>query len=223
MSLIVSDITPQVGVRLNDASQLVYTNAVQLPFVKDAWEELKLELNLSGALVSKEVTSTTLNFLIGQTSFSAANILPADLLEPYDVFERLKGSSDLFLPLKRVSWEPNILPTDSLHFYDWRKQDIKTIGALTDREVKIRYQMALIDITSVGDSLNVNYCKLFMINKTASLVARFIANMPTRAKELKDDAQVCLDKLSMINAKSKQGTRTRRKPYRTRKAGNNFS
>src|SRR5215831_13102029 len=159
MPLLVSDITPLVGSCLNDDNQITYTNTLLLPFVKMAWEDLRLDLSVTGNLRINEETSNVLTLAIGQTDFVTAGIQPSGLLEPLMVFERLAGSSDLFLPMSPIQWEPQIQATSSLRYWDWRKQHIITIGATTTREVKIRYQMALIDITSSADTLDVNYCK----------------------------------------------------------------
>lgn len=219
MPLLVSDITPLSAAKLNDASQLTYTDNVLLPFVKMAWEELKLELVLTGNLRVME-RSSILVLPIGQTDLVDAGIQPSGMLEPLRLWERLNGSSDNFLPMRRLQWEPQIQATDSLRYWDYRKQHIITVGATTTRDVQIDYLEALIDITSTGDTLDVNHCKMFMIFKTASFAAYDVGSNKTRGDSLDGKAGYYLSKLRRINTKSKQGVRSRRKPHRVRKMTN---
>lgn len=215
LTFLVSDITPRIAARLNDAAQGTYTNTVLLPFVQDAWDELKLDLDLNGNLAVETITSNPITVPIGVTSLAANSLLPSDMLEPQRVDERLSGTTDLFTEMTPRQWEPQITQTDSLRYWIYRQQDIKFVGATTARDIIIYYKQALIDISSPSDQLNINHCKQFMVNKTAALAAMFIAQNVNKANTLEAKAEQFLIKLRRIQAKVKQRTRTRRKPFTT--------
>lgn len=218
MPLEVGDVCLRAAGRLNDTAQVAYTNTVLIPHAADAWDELKLELDLHGSLVIQK-TASGLHLVAGQTSFNTGSILPSDMLEPVEVWERLWGSTDLYTKMDRKQWEPNILAADSLRYWTYRLQDIFTVGALSDRDIKIYYYSELSDLSTAADNLSVNHCKQFMVNRTAALAARFTGNNKSRADTLDTMADRNLLRLTRINAKAKQGTRARRKPFRIAKRG----
>lgn len=216
--MLVSDIIPNIVSKLNDQSQAMYTNPVLLPHIADAWEELQIELDLCGVLVlEKDTWIVTLP--IGQTSFVTAGIFPADLLEAQKLEEKLSGSADLFYPMTRRQWEPDILPSDSLRYWSAHEQDIYTVGATSIRDVKIMGKKSLSAVTATSSSLPVNHCKLFMIYRSAGLAAIYVGNNKTRGESLMLEGDKFLNKLTRINAKDKQGTRTRRRPFRLGRRG----
>jgi hypothetical protein len=182
-----------------------------LPFAQDACDELQLELELNGALVLEKIDSTIV-IPIGTTQFDT--LLPTDMLEPQRLSERLSGSTDLFVNMTTRMWEPEILPTDSLRYWAFREGDIFTPGATTTRDVKIYYLKRMFNITTISDSISVNGSRQFLINRIAALAAKFIGQNESRSNELNLTASEMLNKLTRINAKSKQRTRTRRRPFR---------
>jgi hypothetical protein len=210
---------PRVAARLNDPNQTLYTNAVLLPYAQDAGDELQAELELNGVLVLETISAIIVvpqitNFVPGQfVSLAQLNLLPADMLEPQTLKERLSGSPDMFLPMVRRMWTPDILPTDFLRYWDYRNEDIFLLGCNNTQDVLIEYLQRRININSITDPVNVNNSQQFMINRIAAMAARYIGENPTRADELDKVAQENMNWLLGIAAKSKQGTRTRRRPF----------
>lgn len=220
MSYTIGSITPRVRARLNDQSNTVFQDTVLLPYVQDAADELQLSLEHNGMLVLEKQTSTPIvipqvtNFVPGNVvSMSGLGLLPVDMLEPQVLEERLSGSTDLFVEMTRRAWPPDILPTDSLRYWDYREEDIHFIGATTNRDIIIRYLKRLINVTTINDSIPVNNSQLFIITRTASLAAFFIGEDVDRYNALGKEADAHLEKLIGIGVKSKQGTRTRRRPF----------
>ncbi len=218
MGYTLSSIIPRITARLNDTAQDNFTNDVILPYAQDAADELQLQLELYGALVLEKMSP-----IIKVPQFTGAvgtsqdllslGLLPNDMLEPQKVEERLSGSTDLFYDMTRRMWEPNILPTDSLRYWDYREENIFFIGATTVRDIKLYYLKRLIVVSDINSVISVNNSQQFMIPRTAALCAQYIGENQARAQELNNEAKEHLVDTIRIAVKSKQGTRTRRRPY----------
>jgi hypothetical protein len=230
MSYTLLDIIPRIVARLNDSDQNIYTNLALIPYAQDAGDELQSMLELNGALVLEEI-STIIPFPIslnanqenlvslgngGDGSAAGApfdSLIPDDMLEPQRLEERLTGTTDQFIPMIRRAWEPDVQPTDSLRYWSYREEDIFFVGCTTARDIKVYYLKKLINITGVGSVIAVNNSQQFMINRTAAMAARYLGENPTRADELDKEATLNLDWVIRIGLKSKQGARTRRRPF----------
>jgi hypothetical protein len=224
----VSAIIPRIVARLNDPNQQIYTNAALLPYIQDAGDELQAVLELNGALVLEQV-STIIQFPISlnanqENLVSLGNggdgstgtypsLLPTNMYEPQRLEERLTGTTDQFIPMIRRQWEPNIQPTDNLRYWTYRDQDIFFVGCTNPIDIKIYYLQQLVNITSTASIVPINNSQQFMINRTAAMAARYIGENTTRADELDKVAGENLDWVIRIGVKSKQGTRTRRRPF----------
>lgn len=220
MGYTIASILPRVVARLNDFNQSNFTNDVLTPYAQDAADEMQLELELNGILALEKITSTPIvipkvsNFVPGQfVSMSSLSLLPSDMLEPQAIEERLSGSTDLFRDMVRRMWTPDILPTDSLRYWNYREEDIFFLGATTNRDIVIKYLKRLVVITDPSSTVSINNSQLYMITKIAALAARFVGENETRASELDAEALTYLNKVTRIGVKSKQGTRTRRRPF----------
>lgn len=210
MSYPISSILQRIATRLNDRQQKLYTDEKLLPLVQDAADELQLELELNGLLVLEKIWDP---ITIPQGTTHLGRLIPDDLLEPQRLDERLAGSTDLFYQMIGRMWPPNVQPTDSLRYWDYREEDIHFVGATTDREIKIYGLKNLVKVIGVESIIPVNNSKPFMISRSAGLAARFLGANPTRADALDNEAILMLNKLTGIGVKSKQRTRTRRRPF----------
>jgi len=219
MAFTIISIIPRITSRLNDVNQQIYSTPALLPFAQDAGDELQAELQLNGLLMI-EAISTIIPFPINLNptqgnlvSLGNAGLLPNDMFEPQRLEERLTGSTDQFVPMIRRQWEPDVQPTDSLRYWTYRDEDIFFVGSTSPRDVKIYYIKRLINIIDANSVVSVNNAQQFMINRTAALAARFIGENSTRADELDKDAEKNMNWVIRIGVKSKQGTRTRRRPF----------
>ncbi len=218
MGYTIGSILPRAAARLNDAAQTVFTNDAMLPYAQDAADELQAMLDLYGILVLEKTSKiiTIPQFTGGPGTFQDMNsigLLPNDMLEPQKLEERLAGSTDMFMPMVQRQWEPDILPTDSLRYWTYREENIFFVGATTVREIKIFYKKRLLVVTDTNSVIAVNNSNMYMINRIAALSARYIGENPTRADELDKEADSNMDWLIRIGVKSKQGARSRRRPY----------
>lgn len=212
MTLLASDVMASAAVRLNDQAQSDYTNTVLLPLLADAWKELQLELHLNGSLALEKIEAVV-TLPANATSFTTAGIYPSDLLEPQRIQERHVGDT-YWKPVTETTWPPDYVPTEYIQYWSESQQDIITPGATVANQIRIFGIKSLSDITSANDPLPINNCQPYLVNRTAALAARFRGNNPTRANALDQMAVMALTKLMQVNAKSKQGTRTRRRPFR---------
>ena len=212
MPLLASDVMASAAVRLNDQSQIDYTNTVLLPLLADAWKELQLELVLNGSLALEKIEATV-TLLANLTSLTSAGIYPSDLLEPQRLQERHVGET-FWHGMTKTTWPPDYTPTEYNQYWSESQQDILTPGANVANQIRIFGIKSLSDITSASDPLPINNCQPFLVNRTAALAARFRGNNPTRADALDTMAGIALVKLMGVNAKAKQGVRFRRRPFR---------
>lgn len=210
MSFTLASITPRIRARLNDQIDAVYHDDLLLPYAQDATDELQGALELYGLLVLEKI-GTIIPIPANTTRMAA--LLPADMLEPQRLEERLSGSTDLFIPMVRREWEPDILPSDSLRYWTYREEDIFFVGATQARDVKIYYLKRLFNVTSINDPIPVNNAQLFLITRIAAMAAADIGEETDRAEKLGKEADSNMDWLIRIGIKSKQGARTRRRPY----------
>ncbi len=212
MPLLASDILLAAAIRLNDQGRSDYTDSVLLPLLADAYKELQLELVLQGSLALEKMEAVV-TLPANATSFSSASVYPSDLLEPQRLRERHIGDTH-WLPMTKTMWPPDYTPVEYLQFWSESQQDIITTGATVANEVQIFGIKSLPNITSVNDPITINNSHPFLTNRTAALAARFRGGSATRADALDTMAQIALNKLMGVNAKSKQGVRARRKPFR---------
>jgi len=213
-SYTISGILPRVAAKLNDARQANYTPSRLMPFVQDAVDELQTELEKYGIQVLETIFDP-ISIPAGTTelTYDSTPALPANLNEPQRVEERQDGSTDTYVKMIRRQWEPDYLPTDTLRYWTYRDQAIYFLGSTQDREIKIYGLKTLGSPVTVNDSVTVTNSKTWMINRVAGLAARFIGEDDTRADALDKVAEYYKNNVIQIGVKSKQGTRTRRRPF----------
>jgi hypothetical protein len=212
MGYTIASILPRAAAKLNDSGQTLFDNNSLMPYAQDAADELQMQLELYGILVLEKRTAPIV-VPAGTTSLATASLLPSDMLEPQKLSERLNGSQDQYTPMTMRMWEPNILPTENLRYWSYREEDIKFVGALSNRDVQLDYIKRLIVVTDETSTINVNNSQLFMICKIASIAALDIGENPTRGADLQKEASGFLSDLIRIGVKTKQRSRTRRRPW----------
>jgi hypothetical protein len=203
-------------VYLNDVNAQIWTNAILLPYLKEAHNDLVLVLWLNGLPVLKE-KSTSLAVTALQLDLDSQ---PADLVEPIWLKERSFGSSDDWIDMTEKDFEPDISQTSELRYWTWREDLIKFVGATTKREVLMRYWKSLTVLTAAGDSLGFIFSEFFLGPQTAAYAAGSVGNLTLAAELLfvkGVNIGVAGAKLHMIiqgNIKGQQNLPARRIPYR---------
>lgn len=213
----VQDILDDSAVLLNDASKTVYSYTVQLPFYNIAQRDLEKKMELNNVPITNEVAPTTLIVTAGVKviSFTTSPALPTDLVEVQGLLERLNGATEDYLPMTRREFLPGIVEiTESLIWYTWINQELRFIGATTDRQLQLNYiANRLPKVTSTATTINMLNAQSFLEYRTAALCALFIGENKTRSDELNGYATIALDDVLGINTKGRQAIATRRRPF----------
>lgn len=210
------DVLDSSAALLNDQAKQIFTDAVMLPYLKIAYDELQEELELNAIPVtnvkSAAIVVTAGVLGIGDTGQPA---LPTDLISPISLYERSSGTNDSYTEMTHVEFLPNITTLiDVLGYWAWMGQFIKFIGANTDRDVKIEYTgMVLTPIASVSTVISLYNAKTFLEYRTAALGAQFIGENKERSDDLNVFARLGMDRLLGINVKGEQSIVTRRRPF----------
>jgi len=137
------------------------------------------------------------------------------LVEIQEIGERLAGSNDPFVPMKRVEFVPMFEPRDSLMYWAFEMLIIKFNPATTDREIRLRYLRDPVHITLQPEyQIGVIGNRSFLVYKTAALAAMFVGENQERAAILEDHAQKALERMESIQNKGRQQIMTRHRPFR---------
>lgn len=221
-SLRADEVMDRTASLLNDTEKTTYTYDAVLPYLNMAIDELQEELqenNMSPTIqTASYITLTAGQNRITPVESAVVPHYPFDLVEIQKVSERLAGSSDTFIMMRKKDLL-NVRPaTSSLIEWAWIDQEIRFIdaGATTNREVKLDYvRQPLILAQNENSIIGVINARSYLSFKTASFCARYIGENPTRADSLDGNAGTALDRLLGIGAKGRQATYTRRRPFRS--------
>lgn len=226
-NLVASEIMDLSAARLNDVSKSLYTYTVQIPFLNIALEELQ------EIFEENQVPVTDQTSAIIEVDSAAAGIieipfddgiasgvpgfLPDDLIEIKVAWQSTRGLNQ-WSRLDPVDYLPQYDLTaqiSSFNNYQWATDCMKVLAANADNDIKLDYTRSLFPvITDSADEILVINGKLFLVNRTASLVALDIAEDEKRAAALQLDANNSLDKSLTIKTKGRQKIQTRRLPFR---------
>jgi hypothetical protein len=210
--------------RLNDASQTLYTDAVQLPFLNIALAELQ-EIYEANNIPVTDTTSAVINVptasagivTIGFTG-TAGRILPTDLIEPKVVWESPEGLNQ-WITMTKLDYLPQYdlnAQISTLVNYQWATNAIKVLAANADNDIKLDYVRNLFtELTDITTDLLVQNSLSFLGNRVASLVASDIEENEGRSQRLYLDALQGLDRALTIPTKGRQRITTRRRPFRS--------
>jgi hypothetical protein len=208
---------------MNDPNGVLWSDALLLPFLNASYRSLQEELATSGVSVMKtqadlDLPLTTLNGAtiapnppqIGDDTDPA---LPSDCIVPYTLEERATGSSDLFVPMERITGTmPNFDPASRLWIWQWESDRIRLVGATQAVTVRIHYERSLPQLTRASDGLQIPNVTRPLAYEVAALAAR-----SRGARELAMDMEqaaarsreAVLDRYT----RAEQWKMRRRKPY----------
>lgn len=138
-----------------------------------------------------------------------ANRLPVNMLMPEQVWERLNGSNAEFRPMTQAV--RGLSPTwqgERFAEFEWRGDAIWLHGALTTRDIRIRYQSRLFNLYEKGTVLNATYipiidCEEALADKIVVRISRRLS--PERLADAKDAAKISLYSLLNEQVRQKQG------------------
>jgi hypothetical protein len=223
-SLTAGEVMDKSASLMNDTAKTVYTHAAQLPYLQMALDELQENFELNNISITSQV-STAVTVSIGTTSINpvdgigagAAPNYPVDLVEIQQVWERLSGSTDPYIPMSQreyLSHQLDDVPVESLGTWAFVNQRITFAAATTSRQVKIDYiKKAFPDLITTSTVIGIINARSYLYYRTAALCSRFVGDNPSRAEELDNFAQMAMDRVVSIGVKGKQSISTRRRPF----------
>ena len=221
-SVTAGEIMDQSAVLLNDPAKTDYTYAVLEPFLRLAYDELvdaqmdsqNQPLNQLSAAIIVPIGANT---LYPQHSLNIPKY-PAELAEIQEISERLAGSDDPYIPMKRAEFPSPFPAQDRLSYWAWEMERIQfnPNGATTARELIIKYIRGLVGNfqTTPESIVGGTNSRAFLSYKTAALAAQFIGENPERAAILDGHAQRALERHESISNKGRQQIMTRHRPFR---------
>ena len=222
-SLTTAQVMNKAASLLNDTAREIFTYAAQLPYLQMAIDELQEAFELNNVPLtmktSAEIEVDTGTVEINPIEGTAPNY-PANLVEIEQLWERLQGTDDSYLPMTKRNFLPHYLENiivPSLVFWSWNDQVIHFLGASTDRDVKLDYIAAKFPDTDDLDetsTIGVINARSFLQYRTAGLCAEFIGENQSRAQSLNGFAQLAADRSLGISVKAKQAVVKRRRPFR---------
>lgn len=212
-----SEALDSARVYLNDTKKQIWTDTTLIPYLKEAYRDLLLVLWLNGMPVIKE-KSATIN--VNANALDLGVNQPADLIEPISLKERTQGSSESWIPMVEVGFEPDISKDTILRYWDWREEKIVFVGATSNREVLLRYWKSLTLPVDATTPLGFIFAEIFLGPQTAGYAAGSVGNTTLAGELLYVQSQAVgiaggkLDMIVRANVKGSQNLPARRIPYR---------
>jgi len=200
--------------RLNDAAGAIWTSAVMLPNIQEAFRDLQVAVFALGLPVLKNV-STVVPVAIGATSLNVTVTIP-DLVTPIKVREKNPSDpSNYFTDMQEVNFIPDIVADNVIRYWCWMKNDIYILASTVAKYVEVFYRRGLTVPAAIdaNTNLGLTYAETFVGPKAAAIAARVVGNS-TLADELEGIAAQRLDMILRGNVKAMQGMSTKRKPFR---------
>ena len=219
LSISVKDVLDRARFYLNDLNATMFTDGNLFHAFKPAYDDLKEELydhniQITNAESEEYVITTDMRDIGGPTGPA----LPANLVVPMEVWERLAGTDDDYSLMGQRRYLPKTSVLSAyLQYWSYRKQYIEFLGATTNRDVKIDYVGDTLTFTTSEDSrINLFNAKSFLSYRTGALAAEFFGEDEARAEKLNNNAGKALDKLLNTDIKNQQSMPVRRRPFMAR-------
>ena len=211
---------------LNASVEDGYTDEVILPYFKMAYDNLRMECE-DNNIPFTNVTSAIIAVDQGVTDVGGPTgpALPTALVEIFDIYERIAGTDNDFMLMKRRYFLPKTsILTAYLEVWSFQKQYINFLGANGNIEIKIDYIAdTLVGIIDSNTMVSLWNCRNFLGFRTAALCAQFIGENDTRAEALNAQAGWVteanpnpsgeLQRMLNISVKNQQSMPVRRKPF----------
>ena len=221
MDVPAGEILQYARIYLNDSPGNQWNDEVLLPYLRLAWDELQIELQIRDIQVVDEVTADT---VVGKDITELPP--PADLITPFFISEKsIDEPVTSYMRMRQRSWEGNRDSGDILGNWTWRNGLFHFPSHNTDRAIQIGYLKSLIDIADENQIIALANCRIVLSKRTAALAARYGNSNPSRADILDVESAYAMEKLTGIQIKTKQSTmgRRRRAWGSTRRALSSFT
>jgi hypothetical protein len=145
----------------DQAGGVVFTDSDLLPFVNASLRDLNVDLiDIGSPLALKQTmvtldatTDTTLDFTVATPGSGA--LLPSDMFAPRQLHEKLSGDPiQNYVEMDQTAeLLPDVLATDRLRYWIWINNQIQTLGATSNRDVRITYYFYAPLFTQASDAV----------------------------------------------------------------------
>ena len=223
----VGAVTSLVRSLLNDAPANWCTDALQIPYVNDAYVTIQKKIANSGGdlfiqddvllVVPLVATPDPGTQVVINDATAVPNQLPSDLLNPLKLWERPNLSTQDFVEMTDVTSHgglPSQIQGQSLQYWEWRADGLYFVGATQDTQIRLRYNRALPVLAGPTDVILIRGSQNALAHGTAALVG-FARGSPLADKmeTLFDDS---IEDVVIENVRRNQNAGVRRKGFRTR-------
>jgi hypothetical protein len=215
MAFLASDAMVRASGLLNDFSQTTYNNVNLLTHIQNAVLRLESEFRLNDLPVSNE-ESAVLAITAGANLTAASTPpIPADLIVPYDMWEKPTGSSvDNYVPMLQVRELPNRLQDTTLNEWQWRDSEIYFVGATVAVDVKLTYEKKLFTTKfTASESFVMLDIELYLAAQTAAFAALILGGNSELSAANQAMADDQIKKIIANRVKERQNLPVRRKAY----------
>lgn len=205
MPLLASEVFLRIAsVYMNDPSKITWTDAIMLPKLQAAWDDLQLQMLAVGARVYDEEVASPITVTALATTLSSP---PSDMIWPVAMFERGVGELDKdWIPMRQELWEDDDVQGPHLERWVYREDSVQFMGATTTRQIKLRYRKFLNPVVDGTSNIAILLANNFLAPRTAALLSGFSGANQTRAAACNAEADEALDKLKAIYIRQRQAT-----------------
>lgn len=215
MPLAASDCMDEAAnVYLNDSSRTRWSYSILLPYLRSAYRELQAALEENDLPPLYEI-SAILTVNAGAVELASP---PADMTLPISLEERGVGETN-FTDMTEMTWEPEASQQTKLNNWVFREGKIQFLGALSNRQVKIRYIRSLGTITGENTVLEIPNALGFLAARTAGLASSFGGMATERGLQANARGDAFLTAIISGLTKRLQSRPVRRRRYPFRRLG----
>ena len=217
MATTAGDVMDFARVLLNDQGSSLFSNTALLPVLKIAYRELQQKMNLNGLAVDKEQSAAiTIPALTLSIGFGTTPALPANLLYPIELKEKISGQPDAtYTAMTRSPFVPDLTQVSRLMYWTWIQEEIRFVGATAAVPIYIRYYLNLASLVDSTTTIPILDCDIYLAYRTAAIAASTIGGMPTKGAILDNQAALALDDFLGIGVSNRQAMPVRRRPFRS--------
>jgi hypothetical protein len=202
---------------VNDAAGAVFSDAVLMPFLNSAYRALQRQLAEAGVSVFVSQIDVDMPLTNGVTptllNDASTPQLPTDLLVPHELWEQAAGSSDVMIPMEKItSGLPNLQPGSYLRMWEWREDAVNLVGATQEITLRIRYEKSLPSVVLGTDPVQIRSSVDPLAFSVAAMAARS-RGARALAVDMSAAAQMETEKLIERYVRPEQFKGRRRKPF----------
>jgi hypothetical protein len=187
-----------------------------ITLMNKVYRELQTKVTAYGVATTKEI-STIVPVPQGTVRLGDGAGLPASLLYPISMQERNAASTDRFVDMDEMDFEPIVTPAAArLQFWAWREDEIKFPACSTNREVMIKFVQTLGTITTLNSPILILNSSQWLAQRLAAVASLVLGSNPSRAQALNEDLVGVWDDFCITLVRRKQSIPVRRRRTRYR-------